>query len=96
MNCACNRYKTCVECRSAYKESLKREKTMTPEEDVKRIEIVVNNILHSKEMEQKNKELKRIETVTEFCLSWRFIVISMMIGGFGFVLGLLFWRLMLQ
>lgn len=25
MNCACNRYKTCTECRNAYKETVKRE-----------------------------------------------------------------------
>ena len=26
MNCACNRYKTCTECRTAYKETVKRER----------------------------------------------------------------------
>jgi len=28
MNCACNRYKTCNECRDAYKENVKRDKRM--------------------------------------------------------------------
>jgi len=26
MNCACNRYQTCTECRNAYKETVKRER----------------------------------------------------------------------
>lgn len=26
MNCACNRFKTCTECRNAYKETVKRER----------------------------------------------------------------------
>ena len=57
MNCACNRYKTCTECRDAYKESVKRDNRI--ESKIEKLEKQID--VYLKEAAQKDN----------YCLSYR-------------------------